>query len=285
MKLTSARPVSLKNHPEVNEAVIQEFIFNDPAVLGLGDLSPIRREKTQPSGGRLDMLLGDDDTRYEVEVMLGATDPSHIIRTIEYWDSEKKRYPRYNHVAVIIAEDITARFLNVISLFNGVIPLVALQMVAIQTGEEISLNFIKILDHTDTGTDEENEAEPTDRKYWEGRSNVLKYMDEIFADVCEYVSGYELKYNKFYIGLAKDGVASNFIYFKPKKKFLYLYVHLPETEETNNNLDMGKLDYDYEGRNRAYRIRFTNIKEYHENTERIKGLILAAMEQRNLLVE
>jgi hypothetical protein len=32
-------------------------------VLGIGDLSPIRREKVQPSGGRLDMLLDDDDTR------------------------------------------------------------------------------------------------------------------------------------------------------------------------------------------------------------------------------
>ena len=66
MKLTSAKPISLKNHPEVNEATIQEFIFNNPSVLGLGDISPIRREKIQPSGGRLDMLLGDDDTRYEV---------------------------------------------------------------------------------------------------------------------------------------------------------------------------------------------------------------------------
>ena len=29
----------------------------------IGDLSPIRREKVQPSGGLLDMLLDDDDTR------------------------------------------------------------------------------------------------------------------------------------------------------------------------------------------------------------------------------
>lgn len=197
MKLTSAKPISLKNAPEMKESVIQEFIFNDPSVLGLGDLSPIRREKIQPTGGRLDMVLGDDDTRYEVEIMLGATDPSHIIRTIEYWDSEKKRYPRYNHVAVIVAEDITTRFHNVISLFNGVIPLVALQMVATQIGDQIYLNFIKVLDHTEPGDDEENEAEPTDRKYWEARSNVLKIMDEVYNDVVP--DGYELKYNKFYI--------------------------------------------------------------------------------------
>lgn len=42
-----------------------------------------------------------------------------MIRTIEYWDIERKRYPQYEHCAVIIAEDITSRFLNVIQLFNG----------------------------------------------------------------------------------------------------------------------------------------------------------------------
>ncbi len=37
--------------------------------------------------GRLDLLLQDaNQRRYEVEIQLGATDESHIIRTIEYWD-------------------------------------------------------------------------------------------------------------------------------------------------------------------------------------------------------
>ncbi len=65
----------------------------------------------------LDLLLQDPDTnrRYEVELQLGPTDESHIIRTIECWDIERKRYPQYDHCAVIVAEDITSRFLNVIS--------------------------------------------------------------------------------------------------------------------------------------------------------------------------
>ena len=69
----------------------------------------------------------DGNHRYEVEVQLGATDESHIIRTIDYWDIERKRYPQYDHTAVIVAEDITSRFLNVISLFNGMIPNVVKQ--------------------------------------------------------------------------------------------------------------------------------------------------------------
>ena len=39
-----------------------------------------------------------------------ATDESHIIRTIEYWDIERKRYRQYDHTAVIVAEDITSGF-------------------------------------------------------------------------------------------------------------------------------------------------------------------------------
>jgi hypothetical protein len=56
---------------------------------------------------------------------LGMTDESHIIRTVEYWDTERRRWPQYEHVAVIVAEEITGRFFNVISLFNGFIPIIA----------------------------------------------------------------------------------------------------------------------------------------------------------------
>ena len=90
-KLINSEKISLKDYPGINESAIQEFIFNNPSVLGLGDLIPIQRENIQPLGGKLDLLLADSDgvARYEVEIQLGATDPSHIIRTIEYWDTEK----------------------------------------------------------------------------------------------------------------------------------------------------------------------------------------------------
>ena len=96
--------------------------MKNPEVLGLGNLTAIQREKSYENGGRLDMLLADEDnSRYEVEIQLGATDPSHIIRTIEYWDNERKKYPQHDHCAVIVAEEITGRFMNVISLFNDYI--------------------------------------------------------------------------------------------------------------------------------------------------------------------
>ena len=97
MELRPARRVSLLGHPEVNERWLQEQIANDPALLGLGDLDVRDMERRQPGAGRLDLLLSDPETldRYEVEIQLGATDESHIVRTIEYWEIEKRRYPQF----------------------------------------------------------------------------------------------------------------------------------------------------------------------------------------------
>lgn len=89
----------------------------DPSLLGLGELVVKDKERIQPRAGRLDFLLQDPETnrRYEVEVQLGKTDEAHIIRSLEYWDIERKRYPQYEHTAVIVAEDITSRYPNIVN--------------------------------------------------------------------------------------------------------------------------------------------------------------------------
>ena len=134
------------------------------------------RERIHPRAGRLDLLLQDPETerRYEVELQLGPTDESHIIRTIEYWDIERKRYPQYDHCAVLIAEDMTSRFLNVVSLFNGTIPLIAIQLQAVRIGDSVTLILTTVLDELSRGyidEDEDAEAAPTDRAYWEKRGS------------------------------------------------------------------------------------------------------------------
>ena len=149
MKLVRPEKLNLLTHKELNETWVQKVIADDPTILGLGDLILKDKERIHPKAGRLDLLLQDAESkrRYEVEIQLGKVDESHIIRTIEYWDIERKRYPQYDHCAVIIAEDITSRFLNVIGLFNGFIPLIAIQMSAYQFSEnEVSLIFTTVLD-------------------------------------------------------------------------------------------------------------------------------------------
>jgi len=120
MKYIKTDRVWIRDTAELSEKWVQDRIANDPAILGLGDLILKDSERRQPHAGRLDLLLQDPDSehRFEVEIQLGATDESHIIRTIEYWDIERKRYPQYEHTAVIVSEGVTSRFLNVISLFE-----------------------------------------------------------------------------------------------------------------------------------------------------------------------
>lgn len=207
MNFVKFSTISIKGHSELNEKCVQDRIADDPQILGLGDVILKDRERIQPKAGRLDLLLQEAETtrRYEVEVQLGATDESHIMRTIEYWDIERKRYPQYDHIAVIIAEEITSRFLNVISLFNGTIPLIAIQMKCLKFDDKYGLIFTTVLDLFQRGLVEEDEEfqEPTDRNYWlnRGTKKTVEIADHIFEIAKNLDSDLEMKYNKFYIGL------------------------------------------------------------------------------------
>jgi hypothetical protein len=91
VELKKVAPVTLRS-VGLDEKWLQTQIENDPAILGLGNLEIAGREHRQPFGGRIDFLMRNtaSETYYEVEVMLGALDESHIIRTIEYWDIERE---------------------------------------------------------------------------------------------------------------------------------------------------------------------------------------------------
>ncbi|OGZ30286.1 MAG: hypothetical protein A2931_04140 [Candidatus Niyogibacteria bacterium RIFCSPLOWO2_01_FULL_45_48] len=277
--------INLANNPDISESKIQDKIAENPAILGLGDLVLKDKERTQPRAGRLDLLLQDPDTqrRYEVEIQLGRTDESHIIRTIEYWDTERKRYPQYDHCAVIVAEEITTRFHNVIGLFNGSIPIIAIQMNAYKFGDDIGLVFTTVLDELALGSVDEDEEvrEVTDRSYWvdRGTEETVKMADKLLAVINEFSGGgYELKYNKFYIGLAKNGQPNNFAVFRPRKSSLNLEIRLPYSDEvqgkiTENDLD----DIGYMKRWGVYRLRL-NEDDLKNKKELLKELLIMAYE-------
>lgn len=245
MALTYVKPekISLKNHPECNEMWVRDRIVEDTSILGLGDLEIKALERTQPQGGRLDILMRDPDSdkRYEVELMLGAVNESHIIRCIEYWDVERKRYPQYDHAAVIIAEDITTRFFNVINLFNNSIPMIAIQMEALQLGDNIMLNFTKVLDEVIPGEDDEvdNVGEAVDRNYWEerGSKKSLEIVDRSFAIIRDIDKSLQLKYNRQYIGLTDQFKARNFVFFRCKRQFIRVEARITAQEDWKTRLE------------------------------------------------
>lgn len=278
MDFTKFETLSIKSHPEIDEKWVQARIAEDPSILGLGDVVLKDKERPQPKAGILDLLLQETESsgRYEVEVQLGQTDESHIIRTIEYWDIERRRFPQYEHTAVIVAEDITSRFLNVISLFNGMIPLVAIQMKALKNGNSVGLVFTTVVDQMPLGLvgEDEEVRETTDRAYWEqrGTKKTVAIADEILEIARKHDKALELKYNKFYIGLAKGGQPFNFVTFRPQKGSLRVEPRLNNTPETSKFLDSAGLDVmDYDKRWGRYRIRLQSgdVDKYRKVIEEV----------------
>ncbi len=130
-----------------DEYWLQEYICENPSCLGLGDLETIAKEKRQKSGGRLDILMkGGDDELYEIEIMRRESDETHIIRTIEYWDIEKKKRPKKQHTAVLVAERINSRFYNVLNLLSHSVPIIGIQANLYKNKDTVSLVFTKIID-------------------------------------------------------------------------------------------------------------------------------------------
>lgn len=241
--------LSLKRHIEFNEAWLHDRICENTAVLGLGDLEVIERERIQSSGGRLDILLADteNDTRYEVEIMLGSTDPDHLVRCIEYWDIERRRYPAYDHAAVLVAEEVTTRFLNVIGLLAGSIPIIAIQLNAIRVGDKIVLDFVKVLDQRMLRTDDLAEAagEDVDRSTWDSRVGeaIMQLSDRVLAMANEVASPEMfLKYKKRHIGLSTANAFFNAGYLSPKRKFLRLSLNVSNAEEWLRRFDEAGVD-------------------------------------------
>lgn len=287
-QLVPHRVISLEKHSTIDERWLHLRLQDDPSLLGLGDLQVIESERRQPSGGRLDLLLSDPGSlaRYEVEIQLGATDEKHLVRTIEYWDIERRRYPKYEHTAVIVAEDITSRFLNVISLFNGFIPLIAIQLKGIEVNGAFTLVATRVLDAIPLGTIEEDQRAGggSDRAFWVGKSSdaTLSLVDSLMKIIRQVEPGIEPNYTKYYIGLAMPGSsARNFVSFVPQKARLIVQFRIKQSEELTSRLietNLNLLSYDRQWG--YYRIGFKQSDlEDEERLQTIEELIrIARME-------
>ncbi len=267
-----------------DERWLQDRINEDPSILGLGEVTVVERERTQPVGGRLDFILVDpeEDTRYEVEVMLGVLDESHIIRTIEYWDIERTRFPNLEHRAVIVAEDITNRFFNIISILNRAVPIIAIQMNTVRLEDRFIISFIKILDVADLfGAVEDGSGEQVDRAYWDKRSNPssLAAVDGLVSLIP--VSGHQARvtYNKYHIAVGTS--ARNFLWCHPRKNAIHCHVELlmggDERTEWIRKLDEVGIAAGPRGRVMKLRVTAKDIKEQRE----ILSSLVAAAEKNS----
>jgi hypothetical protein len=283
-KLEHFESILVRSIPGGDEKLIQDLIAGDPSILTLGPLVLRDKERIQPSSGRLDLLLRDTDGTawYEVEVQLGKTDESHIIRTIEYWDIERRRYPDIRHTAVIVAEEITSRFFNVISLFNQSIPIIALKITALRLGSQYGIIFTKILDYERKGLETEEDNQATTRGYWEryAPQTIMAIADQILAIAKELNSGVEFKFNKNYINTTLNGKGSNFIYLQPQKRQMKLWVTLKPAPELDKCCEDAGFDANYNSYYRGYQfdLRPGDVENHRDFFKNFIGSLYAAGE-------
>jgi len=267
-----------------DERWLQKRILEDPSILGLGELSVIERERVQPTGGRLDFLMYDPEengVRFEIEVMLGKLNESHIIRTIEYWDIERRRFPSLEHRAVIVSEEITNRFFNVISLLNGAVPIIALQLSALQVDNSVILSFTKVIDIPEPGIEEEEGlVERTDRAYYESHSNpqAMGVVDKIVSLVSSPYGAARVTYNKGHIAVGTSG--RQFLWCHPRKVsprcLTQLRLDREVRDEFVERFDQVGMLVSSKGKYIKLRI---NQKELEEHEELFRELLKACEEE------
>ncbi|HEU5047050.1 MAG TPA: hypothetical protein VFT64_04320 [Rickettsiales bacterium] len=281
-EILKAMPVDLRSLGK-DERWLQDQISADPSILGLGELVIVGREYRQPNGGRIDFLMvnrDEDQTYYEVEVMLGGLDEKHIIHIIEYWDKERQHRPTAEHRAVSIAEHITSRFFNVLRLLNRAVPLIAIKLSAFKVDDKIVLHPVTVLDVVEESIepDDVDQAERADRQYWEkqGVPAFLSIVDKIIGTLTKY--GYEprLTYTRRYIALGTSG--NNFCWLSPRKIKdhcrIGLRVGSEERENILNNLSEKGIDASARG---TSEIRFNcTTQTFDSQFNAIAALILQA---------
>lgn len=268
--------IPMKGDQRFNERWLHSLLKADPSLLRLGDLVFRDSERPQPSGGRLDLLLSDPETApptwYEVEIQLGAIDESHIIRTIEYWDIERKRYPEFEHIAVIVAERVTGRFLNVIQLFNGKIPLIAIQLQLVEVNGSYTLIPSRIVDLVQLGTDEEAKGPTANRNHWARFSETLPVVDAMIARINDLVGNqdnrYEANYTLHYIAIMQNGAPKNFMEFRPNQERVLTSFKINLTEQTKDELRGAGLSVTKDDRN-GFRIYLApgDLEKYREHID------------------
>lgn len=270
------RPQKLRSLGK-DEQWLEKVIIEDPSILGLGDLIVYDNQRTQPGGGRLDLLLGREGERFELELQLGTTDETHIIRTFEYWDIEKRRFPNYEHTAVIAAEEISGRFFNVINLFSYHIPIIALKVTAYKIESKIALSFTQVLDTRDIiATTAENEVTPqTDREFW--LQHFSPELLELAERAIKYITNGEPNYNKYYIGSIVDGSKNAKLKVWSSKNRVELWFVTKETPEVTERIENLEIYSRYVASERRYGFSITCQEDLNQNLHILQKMFKLAM--------
>ncbi len=127
------------------EQWLVQRVSEDPALLGLGDLD-LKRALPSRRAGQVSLLLQHpaELSLYVMELQFGPTDDRHVIRVVERWAAERKRHPRNRCLAVLVAEEIAPRYLNIQQLISRAVPVALMEMRMSEAAGTTTLRFAPV---------------------------------------------------------------------------------------------------------------------------------------------
>ena len=97
--------------------------------------------------------------------------------------------------------------------------------------------------------------------------NFLKLIHEIVGD-----ERLELKYNKYYVGLAENGIPDNFVQLKPQRQAVRVEFRIPRDEELTSRIEENLDFISYDIGWGLYQVRLTK-SDLNNNREFLTELI------------
>jgi hypothetical protein len=233
-KFVLGKRISLKNNPEYNETWVEGLIKQHPSLLGLSDkVEYLSSQITNSNGGRLDLILKDDETIYSVELMLGALDETHIVRCLDYWlrNQTRPQFQENEHIPVLVAEHVlSSRFAEVAKMLSSRTNLIVIELAAIQVQEYLTIQCTTIFDEAPSI---EDDVSPRPGGSFKDLPSELRTIAEDVLELVRPVVNGPAQLNPRNddrIGIRVGNRVSNFIIFAPKNKFLRVDAKVSDPE-------------------------------------------------------
>jgi hypothetical protein len=144
--------IRMETHASLDTRWLEKIVLDDPAVLGLGHVTPRGSGAVWATSNRLELLLHDPrkNIQYEIVMQLGCSSEDHISRVIELYLAQQRRHPAWRHVAVVAAEELTQQSFRDFDLYEPPIPVVLLQMSVVKLDNLVTLVSTVVVDRRST---------------------------------------------------------------------------------------------------------------------------------------
>lgn len=145
--------ISLKDCSRPSFLWLEELIIKNPTILGLSEVKVHISFDRKGNGKCSAMLLRDTNDeskiRYAVEAQFGSLDELQLTRAIEFWGERSRSNPELSHSCVLVAEEFSQRFFKIISYLRKSIPIILIQLKAIQIENHYTLIFTRLYDEVE----------------------------------------------------------------------------------------------------------------------------------------